>query len=55
MFDMNVLSTRKQEGLVGGVCRCSMTSVKLSADSVDEEKKSLEKAGNDGSVENQWG
>ena len=32
---------------MGGVCWCSMTSVKLSADSVDEEKKSLVKAGND--------
>ena len=38
---------QKQEGLVAGVCWCSMTSVKLSADSVDEEKKSLVKAGND--------
>ena len=38
---------QKQEGLVAGVCWCSMTSVKLSADSVDEEKKSPEKAGND--------
>ena len=47
MFDMNVLSTKKQEGLVAGVCWCSMTSVKLSADSVDEEKKSPVKAGND--------
>ena len=38
---------KKQEGLVAGVCWCSMTSVKLSADSVDEEKKSPVKAGND--------
>ena len=37
----------KQEGLVEGVCWCSMTSVKLSADSVDEEKKNPMKAGND--------
>ena len=32
---------------MAGVCWCSMTSVKLSADSVDEEKKSPVKAGND--------
>ena len=38
---------KKQEGLVAGVCWCSMTSVKLFADSVDEEKKSPVKAGND--------
>ena len=38
---------QKQEGLVAGVCWFSMTSVKLSADSVDEEKKSPVKAGND--------
>ena len=38
---------KKQEDLVAGVCWCSMTSVKLSADSVDEEKKSPVKAGND--------
>ncbi|MDY3294635.1 MAG: hypothetical protein SOX40_01980 [Bacteroidaceae bacterium] len=38
---------KKNEGLVGSVCGFSMTSAKLSADSVDEEKKSLVKAGND--------
>ena len=31
---------KKNEGLVGSVCGFSMTSAKLSADSVDEEKKS---------------
>ena len=38
---------KKQEGLVAGVCWCSMTAAKLSADSIDEEKKSPVKAGND--------
>ena len=46
MSDMTVLST-KNEGLVGSVCGFSMTSAKLSADSVDEEKKSPEKSGNE--------
>ena len=40
MSDMTVLSTKGLEGLVDGVCGFSMTSAKLSAISVDEEKKS---------------
>ena len=47
MFDMNILSTKKTGGSRGRCLLCSMTSVKLSADSVDEEKKSPVKAGND--------
>ena len=38
---------KKNEGLVGSVCGFSMTSAKLSAVSVDEEKKSPLKAGKD--------
>ena len=40
IFGMTVLSTKGLEGLVDGVCGFSMTSAKLSAISVDEEKKS---------------
>ena len=38
---------KNQESLVAGVCWFSMTAAKLSAVSVDEEKKSPEKAGNE--------
>ena len=43
IFGMTVLSNKNQEDLVAGVCCFS----KLSTISVDEEKKSLEKAGNE--------
>ena len=47
MSDMTVLSTKKIEDLDGMFLWIQYDSAKLSAVSVDEEKKSPEKAGNE--------